>query len=48
MASRISIVEIVFQIQDIYFLRIIIRVSRSVNQHDLWFVMDMERGMLWS
>ena len=48
MAGRITIVEMMFQIQDVSFLRIVLRSSRSVNQYDLWLVMDMERGMLWS
>ena len=48
MADRISNVEIVFQIQDVSYLWIVIRSLRSANQHDLWLVMDIERGMLWS
>ena len=47
LSGHISIVEMVFQIQDVNFLRIIICSSRSANQHDLWLVIDMERGMLW-
>ena len=48
MAGRISIVEMVFRIKDVSFLRIVIRSLRSANQHDLWLVMDMERGMICS
>ena len=48
MADCISIVEMVFQIQDVYYLRIVLCSSLSVNQHDLLLVMDIERGMLWS
>ena len=48
MADRISIVEMVFQVQDVSFLRIVLRSLRSANQHDLWLIMNVERGMLWS
>ena len=48
MSDCISIVETVFQIQDVSYLIIVLRSSQSVNQHDLYLVMDIERGMLWS
>ena len=48
MDDRISIVEMVFQIQDVSYLKIVLRYSRSANQHDLYLVMDIECGMLWS
>ena len=48
MAGRIYIIEIVFQNQDVSFLRIVLSSLRSANQHDLWLVMYMEHGMLWS
>ena len=48
MDDHIYTVEMVFQIQDVTFLRIVPLSSRSANQHDLWLVMDIECGMLWS
>ena len=48
MTDRISIVEMVFQIKDVSYLRIVLRSLRSANQHDLLLVMDIEHGMLWS
>ena len=48
MDGHISIVEMVFQIQDVSFFRIDLRPLRSANQHDLWLIMDIERGMLLS
>ena len=47
MDGRISIVEIVFQIQDVSYLRIVIRSLQCLNQHDLYLVMDIERGTVW-
>ena len=47
MANPISIVEMMIQIQNFFFLKIVLHSSRSVNQHDLWLVMDIENGMLW-
>ena len=48
MSDPISIVEMVFQIQDVSHLRIVLRSQRSANQHDLYLVMDIERGIFWS
>ena len=48
MDDLISIVEMVFQTQDVPYLIIVLRSLRSLNQHDLYLVMDIERGMLWS
>ena len=48
MADRISIVEMVFQIQDVSYLINVLRSSRSTNQRDLYLVMGIERGMLLS
>ena len=46
MADRISIFEMVFQIQDVSYLRIFIHSSQIANRHDLWLVVDIERDML--
>ena len=48
MADSISIFKMVFQIQDVSYLIIVPRSLQSVNQHDLYLFMDIERGMLWS
>ena len=48
MANRIFIVKMVFQIQDVSYLIIVLRSSQSANQHELYLVMDIEHGMLWS
>ena len=48
MDDYISIFGMVLQIQDISYLTIVIRSLRSANQHDLYLVIDIERGMIWS
>ena len=48
MADIISIVKMVFQMQDVSYFIIVILSLQSANQHGLYLVMDIERGMLWS